>query len=658
MRQPRLICKPVEAEAARSHLARFRDQLRRTRGLALDDWPTLSRWCSEHFRDFWLELLHFCAPLTSGQPEPVCEGDSVEQARFFPQLQLNYAENLLRERDAEPSDRIVLSTLNERGEMTRHTRAELRTQVMSLAAALSGLGLDRHSRVAALANNDAASVVACLGSAAIGASWSSVSPGMGADSVLSRFGPLAPQLLFAHSHMSYQGQHRELGAMIGELLQALPSVRTLVLMDDGPCEPPAGVQLLRLSQLVTGPAQRPFERLPFDHPLFVLFSSGTTGAPKCIVHGHGGTLLEHLKELLLHSNLAPEDRLLFITGTGWMMWNWQLSALATGAEVLLYEGSVTHPQPDSLLRHVAAQEVTVLGLSPAYLRLLDDTQVLVDTPLRWPRLRAILSTGSILYDDQYDFVERVFGPLPLQSISGGSDILGCFVLGNPMLPVFRGEAQCVSLGLDVRARDGGVDHATGTGELVCVRPFPSRPVGLYGDAGGERFHQAYFAQNQGVWTHGDLIELTPRGSARILGRSDGILNIRGIRIGPAEIYGIVGRIPEVAEAMAVDQSAPTVAGGRKLVLLLVLQPGCTLDRPLGLRIKRLLRDQVGMNHVPELLLQVAELPQTFNGKRSERAVQDLLNGRRPRNLAAIRNPEALKALLAFAELDIAADLLD
>ncbi|MFT3924991.1 MAG: acetoacetate--CoA ligase [Myxococcales bacterium] len=661
MSAPKVTYQPGPA-AASSQLARFVEFARARTQLELADWPALHRWSTEHYRDFWRCLVEFLSPVCEGELEPVCTSDEVERARFFPELRLNYAENLLRQRGdaALPDDgekRVVLSTLDEAGTLVQLTRAELRGNVLSLAQGLEARGIGSHSRVAALARNDSAAVTACLASASLGASWSSVSPDLGVDSVLSRFGALAPELLFAHTKLLLQGQTRPLSEFIERLLQALPSVKTLVLLDDGELGFTPAVPVLRLAELVQGPARAGFTRVPFDHPLFILFSSGTTGVPKCIVHGHGGTLLEHLKELVLHTDLTREDAICFVTSTGWMMWNWLVSGLATEAEVVLYDGSVSFPESDSLLKHLAERKVTVFGTSPAYLRFLQDSEIIARERCDLGRLRAVLSTGSILYPEQFDFVQQAFGDLPLQSISGGTDILGCFVLGNPVLPVYRGESQCVSLGHDVRARDGAENLRAGTGELVCVRPFPSRPVGLYGDPEGTRFHDAYFSQHEDVWTHGDLIALTERGSARILGRSDGVLNIRGIRIGPAEIYGIVGRIPEVAEAMAVDQDAPNVAGGKKLVLLLVLKPGVVLDRPLTFRIKRELKEKASPVHVPDVVVQVQALPQTHNGKRSERAVQDLLSGRRPRNLTAIKNPEALHALLEIAELGVAPDLL-
>jgi acetoacetyl-CoA synthetase len=478
---------------------------------------------------------------------------------------------------------------------------------------------------------------------ALGATWSSVAPDMGPQAALSRFGQLEPKLLFVHPRTWVGGAR--LDVPVRALATGLPSLRGVVLLDDAaaaagwPDEVPLQV-LEREGEAER--ASRPWEHVPFDHPLFVLFSSGTTGAPKGIVHGHGGTLLEHAKEHRLHCDLGPGDRLLFQTTTGWMMWNWTLSALATGATLVLYDGSVSHPERDALLRVVSRERVTVLGVSPAYLRYLMDGDV---TPRLGGELREILCTGSVLPASLHRWAKENVADVPLQSISGGTDIVGCFVMGSPWTPTYPGESSCIGLGMDVRAWNDDGPSVRGRGELVCASPFPSRPVGFLGDDDGKRFHDAYFAQHAGVWTHGDLVELTPRErctAARVLGRCDGVMNIRGIRIGPGEIYEVLSTaVPEIAQAIAVDQEAPDEPGGKRLILFVITRAGILLDRPLAFRIKRELKTRASAAHVPAMIVQVADLPITHSGKLSETALQDALSGRPVRNLGALRNPETV-----------------
>jgi acetoacetyl-CoA synthetase len=428
----------------------------------------------------------------------------------------------------------------------------------------------------------------------------------------------------------------------------LTGLAAIVALDNGSL--PAGEKTLpqhRLTDLLhdaVGSEDRPgWLRHPFNQPLFTMFSSGTTGAPKCIQHGAGGTLLEHVKEHRLHCDLGPGDKLFFQTSCGWMMWNWQLSGLASGVEIVLYDGPLEGP--DIFWRIVTEERVTVFGTNPAYLHFCEDARFSPGRVFDLSALRAVLSTGSILYPRQYDWVRgQVKAAMPLQSISGGTDIIGCFVLGNPNLPVHRGEAQCRSLGLDVRSLPRPDDPEARIGELVCANPFPSRPLGFHGDADGTRFHAAYFAQNPGFWTHGDLIEATSHGGWRLHGRSDGVLNVRGIRIGTAEIYRILGDIEEILDAMAVEQQAEEEPGGTRMVLLVVLREGQVLDTTLAKHIRAELARCGSPAFVPARIAQLAALPVTFNGKRSEAAARDAVNGRPARNRDALQNPECLDAI--------------
>lgn len=607
-------------------------------------------WSVESFREFWRLFLEWADPLRSGEPEPVCTGERCEDAAFFPDLRLSYAENLLEPRDPADDERVAVVARHGDGSRQDLSRRELRVQVRQLAAHMRALGVAGGDRVVAIAANDPAAIVGALAAATLGATFSSAAPEMGAAAILSRFEQLQPKLLLASSA----------GEAVAEVAAALPSLQAAITLDDG--EPPGlAVPVHRLSDLLASPPPEPlahgWERFPFNHPLFVLFTSGTTGAPKCIVHGAGGTLLEHLKEQRLHCDLGREDTLFFQSSAAWMMWNWQLSALASGTRIVVFDGPLAGPE--TLWRIVAEEEVTVFGTSPPYLQLCQDSGY---SPRRQdpPRaLRSVLSTGSVLRDWQYDWVAAEVGPVKLQSISGGTDIIGCFVLGHPDLPVERGTIQCRSLGLDVQALAGGsTSSGSGVGELVCRNPFPSRPLGLLGDPDGSRFHAAYFAANEGVWTHGDLVEFDAEGRARIHGRSDGVLNIQGVRIGPSEIYQALREVPEVSEAIAVEQGRED---GARLVLLVVLREGAALDTELTLRIRRTIGQRTTALHVPELVAAVPELPTTHSGKRSERAGRDAVEGREAANRAALANPgslQAVRAAVAAAEAALEARDLD
>jgi acetoacetyl-CoA synthetase len=622
-------------------MAIFRRYVARQTGEALPDYEALQAFALARPMMFWPLLLEWLGIPMSGATTPAIEGAEIESASFFPGVRLNWAEALVVGGDDQA---IAIRSIDEAGHETTLTRRELRTQVEELAQGLRARGIGSSSRAVAIVRNDAQAAIACLATAAVGATWSSIGTEVGSEAITARFAQLSPDVLFICGSTQLQGVARDLVPLVQRVASTLPSLALVVALDAAAHAAQTTPAPVAIADLVQPGPPFTWERFPFSHPLFVLFSSGTTGVPKCIVHGHGGTLLEHVKELRLHTDLSASDRLCFITNAGWMMWNWQLSALACHAEVVLYDGSVSHPEPDSLLRAIDTAGVTVFGLSPAYLQYLRERAISPRTRFGLRALRGLLSTGSILPDAAYDWCAAHFGPIPLQSVSGGTDIIGCFVLGNPELPVYRGESQCVSLGLDVRAMVNGANVREGTGELICAAPFPSRPVAFLGADAERRFHDAYFSQNPGVWTHGDLVELTSRGTARILGRTDGTLNIRGVRIGPAEIYAIVMQVPGVTGALAVEQRAPREPGGSRLVLLLTMDADTPLSRPLEHQIKRQLRDQASANHVPGVIAQVPGLPSTYNGKLSERAARDAVNGVVPENVQALRNPDTIDAI--------------
>lgn len=606
-------------------------------GRVFADYFVFERFAIDDYATFWSLLLRWSGVPVSGSSAPACEGLNCETARFFPNITLNYAEAVLTAWD-ETAIAVTACRFDAPDETI--TRAELHRRVARLTVAFRRLGIAPGDRIVAVTRNRPEAMTAALATAALGAVFSSCAPDMGAPAILSRFGSLAPKFLVAHLSAEPWDTGVPVADRVMAVVDGLPTLTHVVSLDAHPSEPRGTVPILAYAELLAEGDDDAvaWPRLPFDHPLFILFSSGTTGVPKCIVHGVGGTLLEHVKEHRLHGDLKPGDTLFFHTSCAWMMWNWQISALGSGAGIVLFDGPVQGPE--TLWEVVERRGVTVFGTSPAYLQLCETAAYAPRARHSLMHLRGILSTGSVLYDHQFDWVGEAVKDVPLQSISGGTDILGCFVLGNPLLPVRRGEAQCRSLALDVRALI--VPGATGPiGELVCANPFPSRPLGLYGDTDGDRFHASYFAQNPSFWTHGDLIELTPHGGARIHGRSDGILNIRGIRVGPAEIYAILQSIDAVVDALAVEQQDP---GGARLILVVVLREGLALTPDLVKTINGRLASQGSMAMVPARCLQVTDLPTTFSGKRSEAAARDIVNGQAARNRSALRNPDSLDEL--------------
>ena len=646
---------PAPEDLARANLTRFRARLaeRHPDAGPLGAYAELHRWSVAHREEFWAELWRFAGVVADERPgrdpwDAVLVGrDRMAPPapgvgpRWFPGARLNFAENLLRRRD--DADAVV--SWDERGRRRTLSFRELHDEVARVAGALRQAGVVAGDRVAGFVPNGPEAIVAMLAAAAIGAIWSSCSPDFGAKGVLDRFGQIRPKVLFACDGYRYAGKRIDLRDRVREVAESLPELVAVVgfgWLEDHPdwAAVPKAVTWEAFAARGAGTPLR-FERLAFDHPLYILYSSGTTGLPKCIVHSAGGTLLQHLKELVLHTDLRADDRIFYFTTCGWMMWNWLVSSLAVGATVVLYDGAPLPAGEPGLLWRLAAEErLTIFGTSAKYLALAEKEGVRPATfDLR--ALRAILSTGSPLAPASYDWVYAAVKPdVRLSSISGGTDIVSCFALGDPTGPVYRGELQCLGLGMAVEVWDPDGKPIVGTqGELVCTAPFPSMPVAFWDDPDGAKYRGAYFDHWPGVWRHGDWAEITPRGGLVIYGRSDATLNPGGVRIGTAEIYRQVELEEAVVESLVVGQEW---GGDVRIVLFVRLRPGVGLTDALRERIRGRVRQNCSPHHVPKKIIAVADIPRTLSGKITELAVREVIHGRPVRNVDALANPQALE----------------
>ena len=654
---------PSAVDRAQAELTRFRARLRVRHPEAgdLSTYAALHRWSIDHPEFFWAELWRFCGVIADERPgrEPwdrvLVGGDRMAPPapgvgpRWFDGARLNFAENLLRRRD----DAEAIVSWDERGRRRALSFAELHAEVGRIAGALRKAGVVTGDRVAGFLPNAPEAIIAMLATASLGAIWSSCSPDFGAKGVLDRFGQIRPKVLFACDGYRYAGKQIDLRDRVREVAESLPDLRAVVgvpWLEERPewSAVPRAVSWTDFAARGAGEPLR-FERLPFDHPLYILYSSGTTGLPKCIVHSAGGTLLQHLKELSLHTDLKQGDRIFYFTTCGWMMWNWLVSSLAVGATVVLYDGAPLAPEPGILWRLAAEERLTIFGTSAKYLALSEKEGLTPGATCDLRPLKTILSTGSPLAPVSYDWVYRVVKPdLRLSSISGGTDIVSCFALGDPTGPVHRGELQCLGLGMAVEVWDAEGHSIVGEqGELVCTQPFPAMPVAFWDDPEGAQYRSAYFDFWPGVWRHGDWAEVTLRGGLVIYGRSDATLNPGGVRIGTAEIYRQVEQEEEVVESLVIGQSW---GDDVRIVLFVRLRAGLSLDEALRDRLRKRIRERTSPHHVPKKILQVADIPRTLSGKITELAVREVIQGRPVRNVDALANPQALELFKDLEEL--------
>ncbi|MBA4245643.1 MAG: acetoacetate--CoA ligase [Pseudomonas sp.] len=649
MQQP--LWTPSAERIAATRLDAFRRLINRRHGLDLADYPALHAWSVEQREAFWQAIVDFFEIRLSTPAERVLrEGPAMPDADWFPGARLNFAEHLLRRRDPHPA----LVAVGEDGSREQLSYLELAGHVAGLQSSLREAGVGVGDRVAAFMPNTWQTVVGMLAATSLGATWSSCSPDFGTQGVIDRFGQIEPKVLIAAAGYRYAGKNLDLTAKLGEILERLPSLEQLVVVPySRPEAKPADFitqARVALWQDFYQPGGEPeFTAVPFDQPLYILYSSGTTGVPKCIVHGVGGTLLQHVKELGLHTDLTADDCLFYYTTCGWMMWNWLVSGLALGATLVLFDGSPFHPGPERLIELIDAEGISIFGTSAKYLAALEKAGAKPCETHKLQRLKALLSTGSPLAHESFDFVyQGIKADLCLSSISGGTDIVSCFTLGNPVLPVWRGELQCKGLGMDVQVWNDSGQPVTGEkGELVCARHFPSMPLGFWNDEGGEKFRAAYFDTFPGVWAHGDYAEETVHGGLVIHGRSDAVLNPGGVRIGTAEIYRQVEKVPQVLESIAIGQDW---AGDVRVVLFVRLREGVVLDEALEREIRQVIRANTTARHVPAKIVAVADIPRTISGKLVELAVRNVVHGRPVKNTDALANPQALELFRDLPQL--------
>ncbi len=606
------------------------------------DYETLHRWSIEQPREFWTSLWEFAEVIGDPGDTVVVDGNKMPGAKFFPRGKLNFAENLLRRRD--DGDAIVF-----RGEdraRRRLSHRQLYDAVSRFAQALTARGVKPGDRVCGYMPNMPETVIACLGAAAIGAVWSSCSPDFGVKGVLDRFGQIEPKVLILADGYFYNGKWFDNLDKAREIVASLPGLECVIVASYGGAKitAPANIaQSIAYDDFLAPFAATDiaFTRFPSAHPLYILYSSGTTGVPKCIVHCIGAAILQHTKEHLLHCDIKPGDRVFYFTTCGWMMWNWLISALAVEATLVLYDGSPFHPGPNVLFDYADEERITFFGTSAKFLDALNKSGFEPVKHNKLATVRALGSTGSPLAPESFDFVYRKVKPdVFLFSMSGGTDLLACFATGNPLWPVWRGELQCAALGMatDIFTMDGKPAKVEEKGELVCTRSFPSMPLGFWNDPDGEKYFAAYYAHFPNVWTHGDFAAKTRHGGFIIFGRSDAVLNPGGVRIGTAEIYRQVEQIPEVLEALAIGQEWQ---GDTRVVLFVKLRDGVALDEPLEKRIRQQIRDNASPRHVPAKIVAVGDIPRTKSGKIVEIAVREIVHGRPVKNQEALANPETL-----------------
>ena len=646
-----ILWKPSKDQINSSQLEAFRLQVNSRFNLKIENYSELHSWSISNINDFWKAIWGFMAiKCSSNYNQVVDDENKMPGAKWFDGLLFNFAENLLRIK----SDKAAIIFQSENADSKIISYNELYDEVEKVASTLRKMGIKNGDRIVGIMPNLAETVIAMLATTSIGAIWSSCSPDFGTQGILDRFTQINPKIIFASDGYFYKGKSFDSLNKLKDLLNHLPSVRKVIItpfVRENPDISSINNSLVWNDFIDPKPNPIIFEQVPFDHPLYIMYSSGTTGKPKSIVHGAGGTLIQHLKELRLHTDININDTVFYFTTCGWMMWNWLVSNLAIGSTILLYDGSPFHPDRNSMWDMIDNYKVSHFGTSPKFLETCRDTKLSPIKTHSLKSLKSILSTGSPLVEECFEYVyKHIKKNIQLSSISGGTDIISCFALGNPILPVINGEIQCLGLGMDVAAfNKNEEDLVNKKGELVCKKAFPSMPVYFWNDKNGKKFFDAYFNKFKNVWHHGDFIEINHYGGVKIFGRSDATLNPGGIRIGTAEIYRVVDRFDAVNDSLVIGQS---INDDERVILFIIISNGYKFSNKLVHDIKKTIFKECSPRHVPEIILEAKDIPYTINGKKVEIAVKKVINGENVENKDALKNPETLDLFKNIRQLKL------
>ena len=646
-----ILWKPSKDQINSSQLEAFRLQVNSRFNLKIENYSELHSWSISNINDFWKAIWGFMAiKCSSNYNQVVDDENKMPGAKWFDGLLFNFAENLLRIK----SDKAAIIFQSENADSKIISYNELYDEVEKVASTLRKMGIKNGDRIVGIMPNLAETVIAMLATTSIGAIWSSCSPDFGTQGILDRFTQINPKIIFASDGYFYKGKSFDSLNKLNDLLNQLSSVRKVIItpfVRENPDISSINNSLVWNDFIDPKPNPIIFEQVPFDHPLYIMYSSGTTGKPKSIVHGAGGTLIQHLKELRLHTDININDTVFYFTTCGWMMWNWLVSNLAIGSTILLYDGSPFHPDRNSMWDMIDNYKVSHFGTSPKFLETCRDTKLSPIKTHSLKSLKLILSTGSPLVEECFEYVyKHIKKNIQLSSISGGTDIISCFALGNPILPVINGEIQCLGLGMDVAAfNKNEEDLVNKKGELVCKKAFPSMPVYFWNDKNGKKFFDAYFNKFKNVWHHGDFIEINNYGGVKIFGRSDATLNPGGIRIGTAEIYRVVDRFDAVNDSLVIGQS---INDDERVILFIIISNGYKFSNKLVHDIKKTIFKECSPRHVPEIILEAKDIPYTINGKKVEIAVKKVINGENVENKDALKNPEALDLFKNIRQLKL------